>query len=391
MTGGHFRAGATIDDMDAFRAHAQGGAGGVHGHVARAEDRDVLAVEGRSVVVGEVVGAAEVHAGQVFVGRKDPDQILTGHAEEYRQTGTHADEHGVVFLGQFGDADGAAAHVVEVEVHAGLAQAVHFGGHHVLGQTEGRDTVDEHAARLMQGLEHVHLDARGGTDARAGQRGRTGADAGHLLAAHRHGAGIGARDLLTGRGRDMVVGHEALQTADGHRLSLGLEHAVAFALIFLRADAAADGGQTVGGLDDAVGRVEIAARHFTDEVADGHLHRAALDAAGILALQAAGGLLQGHFLGIAEGHLVKVAGAHVGGLTGHVRTRGDGLFFFSFHAGSCTDRGRSSPVRGKRRGGGAVRQSPPDARRIRGRPHRRTWSCRPRSHDRRRTCRCRPP
>ena len=96
-----------------------------------------------------------------------------------------------------------------MEIHARLTQTVDFRGDHVLGQTEGRDAVNQHAARLVQGFEDVHLDACGGADARAGQGGGAGADAGHFFAALGHGAGVGARDLLTGCGGDVGVGHKA--------------------------------------------------------------------------------------------------------------------------------------------------------------------------------------
>ena len=389
--GGHLGLGAAVDDVHAFRAHAQGGAGGVHGHVAGAEHGHMLAEVGGGVLFGEGIGAAQVHAGQVFVGGEHPHQVLAGHAQEDRQTGAHADEDRVIFLAQFVHGEGAAAHAVEVEVHTGTAQAVHFGGHHVLGQTEGGDAVDEHAAGFVQGFEHVHLEAVGGADARTGQGGGTGADAGHLLALDGHGTGIGAGHLLTGAGGDVAVGHEAFQAADGDGLALGVEDALAFALVFLRADAAAHGGQAVGGLDDAVGGVEVAAGHFGDEVADGHFHGAALHAEGLFALQAAGGFLHGHLFGVAGGHFVEIVSAHVRGLAGHVHARSNGLFGLSFHGCSCTGRWRPFPDRGRRPDGGAVRRSPPCGRRIRGRPHRRTWSCRPRSRGRRRTCRCRPP
>ena len=42
----------------------------------------------------------------------------------------------------------------------------------------------------------------------------------------------------------VIVGHKALQTADADRLALDAAHALALALRLLRADAAADGGQS---------------------------------------------------------------------------------------------------------------------------------------------------
>ena len=136
----------------------------------------------------------------------------------------------------------------------------------------------------MQGFVHVDLDARRGADARTGEGGRAGADAGNLEVAARQGAGVGAGNLLAGRGGDIGICHKAFKAADGHRLALGPENALALALVFLRADAAADGGQAVGAFDNAVGGVHIANRHFADKVADGHFHRAAADAEGFFTL-----------------------------------------------------------------------------------------------------------
>ena len=393
QAGGHFGLGAAVDNVHAFRAHAQGGTGRVHGHVARAEYGDVFAGKGRGVLGGKVVGPAQVHTGQVFIGREHAHQVFAGHAQKGGQARAHADEHGVVVLAQIGHVHGAAAHAVKVEFHAGLTQSVDFRGHHALGQTEGGDAVNEHAARLVQGLKHVHPDARGGADARTGEGGGTGTDAGHLFAVQRQGAGIGARHLLAGRGGDVGVGHKTFQPADGHGLTLGLEHALAFTLVFLRADPAADRRQAVGAFDDAVGGVHIVLGHLVDEVADGHFHRAARDAEGLFALQATRGLLQGHFPGVAQGHFLKIAAAHRGGLTGHGRPGGHGLFgLASFHvwtSGRLQE--KCVPVPGRRPDGGAVRENLLHARQIRGRPRRQIWSCRLRLRGRRRTYRCRPP
>ena len=63
----------------------------------------------------------------------------------------------------------------------------------------------------------------------------------------------------------LEVGDKALQVADGDWLALLAEHAAAFALAFLRADAAGDGGQGVvfahlGGRGKIIARVESAPR-----------------------------------------------------------------------------------------------------------------------------------
>ncbi len=52
-----------------------------------------------------------------------------------------------------------ADHVVEMELHAHLLEAVDLLEQDRLGQAELGDAVEEHAARLVQGLEDVHLVA----------------------------------------------------------------------------------------------------------------------------------------------------------------------------------------------------------------------------------------
>ena len=324
--GGHFCAGAAVHNVYAFRAHAQGGTGRVHGHVARAKHGNVLAGVGRGVLCGKVVSAAKVDAGEVFVGRKHAHEVLAGYAQKDGQASAHADEHGVVFLAQVGNINGAATHGIEVEVHPCLTQAVDFGSNHILGQTEGGDAVNEHAAGFVQGFKYVYLDARSGAHASTGQGRGARADAGHFFGPKGQGTGIGTGNLLTGGGGNVGIGHKAFKTANGHGLSLGLEHALAFALVFLRAYAATNGGQAVGGLDDAVGRIHIALGDLMDKVADGYFDRAAGNAQGLFALKAAAGLCLGHFLGVAKRNFFKVGAAHLGGLTGHIHAGSHGLF-----------------------------------------------------------------
>ena len=115
----------------------------------------------------------------------------------------------------------------------------------------------------------------------------------------------------------VVVGHEPLQAADAHRLTFDATDALALALVLLGADTAADGGQAVGGGDDAEGLVKLALRHLGDELGDMYVHGAAVHALGVLAVQAPLGLVDGHFLGVAQGHLVKVLVPDVGILGGH--------------------------------------------------------------------------
>ena len=174
-------------------------------------------------------------------------------------------------------------------------------GHNVLGQTEGGNAVDEHAAGLVQPLKHGDLDAETGQITGTGDRGGAGTYAGHAT------TGLPDFGSLFGGG---VVGHEALEAADGHRLTLFAENALALALLFLRAHAAAHAARLV----------DVALHHFGNEVGNGDVHGTAGATHGLFALKAAGGFLMGHFSRIPEGDFLEIPDAFLGSLAGHIMT-----------------------------------------------------------------------
>ncbi len=163
----------------------------------------------------------------------------------------------------------------------------------------------------MQRLKNGDLVALLGQIAGAGQTGRAGAHHGHLDAVGGH---------LLRHGVDVFpipVGHEPLQTADGHGLALNAPDALTFALGLLGADPAGQGGQGVGGGDDLIGGLEVALAHLGDELGDADIDWAALHALGVLAVQAALGLFHGHLGGVAQGDLFEIPGTDLGVLLRH--------------------------------------------------------------------------
>ena len=116
--GRHFLAGAAIDDHGGLGAQAFGGAGGVHGDVAAADDGDALALEHRGVGPRELVGGHQVHAGEILVGGIDALEVLARHIHEDRQAGAVGDEDGVELLAQFRQGVGAADDDVADDLHA---------------------------------------------------------------------------------------------------------------------------------------------------------------------------------------------------------------------------------------------------------------------------------
>ena len=90
----------------------------------------------------------------------------------------------------------------------------------------------------------------------------------------------------------------------------------ALALFFLGADAAADGGQGVGGLDYLICGARSRPRRPGDKLGDADLYGAAGAAGGIGAVHAALCLVNGHLGGVAQGDLVKVLLRTLGSCSG---------------------------------------------------------------------------
>ena len=295
-------------------AQTLGAAGGVHSHVAAADNSDLLALEvhNRGVRVG-LIGLHQIDTGEELVGGIHALEILTGDVHKHGQTRARAHKHGLkaVFLHQLVDGDGAAHNDVGLHLHAHSLEPVHFLLHDGLGQTELGNAVHQHAAGQVQGLVHGDIIALLGQVAGAGKAGRAGAYNSYLMA-----VGLG---LFGGLGAVGVVpiGHEALQAADTHSLALLTPDAVHLALALLGADAAAHGGQGAGLMDHLIGALIVLFHDLLNKLGDADIHGAAVYTGVGLAIQAPGSLVQSLLLGVAQGHLQKVMIADVGVLRRH--------------------------------------------------------------------------
>ena len=261
--GGKLRLRTAVDDGDLFRAQALCTARRVHGHVAAADDGDLLRVEHGGAGIF-FIRLHQVDAGQKFVGGEDALQIFAGDVHEAGQPRAAADEHRfkAVFAHQLVDREHAADDHVGLYLDAEGDEVVDLFLYDQLGQAEFGDAVHEHAARKVQRLEHGDLIPALGEVARAGEPRRPAADHGDLVA-----VGLGFDGEIAAVGV-VPVRHEPLQPADGDRLALDAAHALLLALRFLRAYPAAHGGQGAGLLDDVVCLFKLPFRHFGDEFGD---------------------------------------------------------------------------------------------------------------------------
>ena len=257
---------------------------------------------GGGVVLGELVGLHQVHAGEVLVGEEDVGQVLAGDVEELGQAGAGRHVDGVeALLEQLLGRGHVAYDGVVLKLDAHVLQAVDLALDDRLGQTELGDAVDQHAAAGEECLEDGDVKAVAGELAGAGDAGRAGADDGDLLAV------LGSH---LGRGGELgAVAQEALELADGHGLGLLATDAPALALVLLRADAAADGGKHGVLADGIESAAEVLRADLLDKVGDVDVDGAALDTERLLAVEAALGLGQRHLLGEALVDGAEVAGA----------------------------------------------------------------------------------
>ena len=157
-----------------------------------------------------------------------------------------------VVVHQLVDGQHLADDHVRPDVHAQPLPGPRPCADDVLGQTEPGCWEHQHVARNVQAFVDGDLVAQLGQIARDGQAGGTSADDSDLVAIGRRGGGLAMYVVA------VPVGDKALQAANADGLALDAADALAFALVLLRADAAADGGQCTGLGNDMVSGLKVA-------------------------------------------------------------------------------------------------------------------------------------
>ena len=208
-------------------------------------------------------------------------------ADVARLVDAGGDEHRVVPLAQLRQGHVAADGAVQVEADAALLEGAPAAQHHLLLQLEVRDAVDHQPAGAVVAVVDVHLVAAGAQPLGGGEAGRAGADDADAL--REFGARARRRDPAALPGG---VGDVLLDRADGDALEALLDDAIALAEPVLRADAAADLGEGVGGGGDLVGLLQPPFRGELQPVRDVVRKRAMDLAEGHAALAAPARLLR---------------------------------------------------------------------------------------------------
>ena len=272
-------------DGDLLGAEAECGAPGVEGHVAAADDDDVLA---HVDLLAERGGLEHAH------GVEDALGVGAGDGQGAAALEADGEVHGLVaaavLLHEAVDGEVLAGGLVALQVDAERGDAVDVLLQGGLGQAVLGDAEAQHAAGLGLALEDGDGVAEQGEVAGGGETAGARADDGDLLL-ERDLRLLGQRHVVEG-----VVADEPLEAGDGQRLVDLTARAVGLALV--RADAAADGGEGVGLARDGV-RLGVAAVGDEGQVA----LRAGVHGAGALAGAVA---LLGDRVGVGDGLRVEL-------------------------------------------------------------------------------------
>ncbi len=317
LVGRHVGLCATVDHRD-VGSQAARRAGGVHRHIARTDHGHAVAFAQRYHLAREHPFDVGIHVVQEVGALRHAAQVGSRHVEILRQGCARAHEDGVEPVGKeavdgharFGRAHEAVLH----EVHAQSFDLLHLVAHHGFRQAVLGDAVHEHAAQFGLSFENGDVESLAGQVAGHGEPGRAGTDDGHLAARLLGQQFVG--EVHVG----IKLCHKAFQFAHPHGVSFLAQHAVALALLLVRAHAAADGGKVRFLVQLGHGFAHVALRELVDEfgnvVADG----AAFLALRHLAVQAALGFVDGlaggehavHFLKAGNGFLFGNGGMKFG-------------------------------------------------------------------------------
>ena len=200
---------------------------------------------------------------------------------------------------------------VALKFDAELFQVVDLGVDHIIGQAEIGDAVFQNTTGLVEGL--VDRDVAAGLG-HVSSAGHTGWPRSHD--ANTEAVRFDVRDVDPAL-PDCGVTDKAFKPPDCHCFERLADGADAFALIFLWADASADGRQQAGLGQDVVGTAQILLADLLDEARDVDADRATRDAGLVRAHQAAIGFAQGFFEVVAAGHFFKIPGPNFRVLLAH--------------------------------------------------------------------------
>ena len=318
----HLLFGAAINQVHLFRSKTHGCTGRIHRHIAPAQNSHLLRWVDRRMRTTLIVGLHEVGARQIFVRRKDTDQIFARDVHKFRQACPGSDEHRgkAVLLHQILDLARASNHKIRFQLHTHLRERVDLLLHNRLGQAELGDAINKHAARLMERFEHHNLMAFAPHIRRHRDTRRSAANHRHALACRR----LDSRDLLRTL-FTLQVSNIALDASNGdrqlHILQRLAEGTRLLTLRLLRTDTSADRRQQTAFTDDRDRLIKASFGCGFQEIRDANAHGATLDARRCLTLQATHGFHTRLLSRVPERDFSHVLSPHVRILRRHLLSR----------------------------------------------------------------------
>ena len=263
---------AAAEHMHLPHPLADGGAGHVHGRIARPDHYQAAA---------QIV---HVRVDQIVDGKVHVAQALAGDAQLFGPPYAGADKDGLVAVPlQVVHRQRPADHRVGPDLDAQLHQLGLVPVQHALGQTEFRDAVPQHTADLVPAFKQGHVVALLGQQHRDGDARRAGADDGHPLA-------LGGLPLQL-QPVQMGVGDVVFNAGNVHRRALAAQYTVSLALLFVVAYQRANHTQRVVFKQHLARLFGAVFQKHPDHVRDRGIDGAALAALGNLAVQTAPGFV----------------------------------------------------------------------------------------------------
>ena len=172
-----------VDDGDVFGAAADGGAGCVHGHVACADNDNVVTGVQQCFAGIQLASVSQYNHTQEVGCGQNTGQFLAGDVQRARQRGACAHENCIVALRKkVIDGKIYTGKLLGADFHTDMLQLADFTADNILLQTEFRNAEKQYAARLTLSFKNSNVKIHLGQIACYSKTCRAGADYGNLTA-----------------------------------------------------------------------------------------------------------------------------------------------------------------------------------------------------------------
>lgn len=279
----------------------------IHGHIPAAYYRDFFS--SHNGCRGFLIKCFhQVASGQIFIGRKYPVGLFTRYSHEFGQSCPRTDKYRIetFFFHKFINRYRFSHYHIGFYFYPKGFHIFYFLSDYIfLGQTEFRDTVYKHAARLMEGFEDSHFIPHLCQIPCTCKPCRAGTDDSHFFA---------VLLLWANRFYSLFPGpvcHETFQFADGNRLAFDPADTFPFTLALLRAYPAANRRKGTGFTNYLISGLHIPFLYFLNKTRNINRYRTTLDTLGIFTVDTSVCFFHRFFFIISKAHLFEICGAYL--------------------------------------------------------------------------------